>query len=223
MEPTTIIFIVILAIFVIAVIVFFNKLVKALNLNREAFYNVDVALKKRFDLVPNLEATVKAYANHEEKTLKQITEIREKLQNNLSVGQRQKTEDKLSEVIKDVFITVENYPEIKASDNFIKLQKGLEEVEKDIEESRKKYNEQTRNYNILVQSFPTNVLAKIFGFKQSDYFEVDLITREQNINVSFDNEEEKEENTETKQEEVKEETKNEEIEEKEEKENKEEK
>ena len=221
MEPTTIIFIVILAIFVIAVIVFFNKLVKALNLNREAFYNVDVALKKRFDLVPNLEATVKAYANHEEKTLKQITEIREKLQNNLSVGQRQKTEDKLSEVIKDVFITVENYPEIKASDNFIKLQKGLEEVEKDIEESRKKYNEQTRNYNILVQSFPTNVLAKIFGFKQSDYFEVDLITREQNINVSFDDEDKKEDkkekdDTETNQEEVK----NEKIEEKENKEEK---
>ncbi len=221
MEPTTIIFIVILAIFVIAVIVFFNKLVKALNLNREAFYNVDVALKKRFDLVPNLEATVKAYANHEEKTLKQITEIREKLQNNLSVGQRQKTEDKLSEVIKDVFITVENYPEIKASDNFIKLQKGLEEVEKDIEESRKKYNEQTRNYNILVQSFPTNVLAKIFGFKQSDYFEVDLITREQNINVSFDDEDKDEDkkekdDTETNQEEVK----NEKIEEKENKEEK---
>lgn len=200
MEPSTIIFLIILAIFVVAVIVFFNKLVRALNLNREAFYNVDIALKKRFDLVPNLEATVKAYETHEGKTLTQITEIREKLQNNLSVSQRQKTEDKLSEIIKNVFVTVENYPEIKAGENFMALQKGLEEVEKDIEEARKKYNEQTRNYNILVESFPTNILAKIFSFKKSDYFEVDMITREENIKVDFNK---KEEVVEEKQEETK--------------------
>lgn len=184
MEISTIIFFVILAIFVILIIVYFNKLVNALNLNREAFGNVDIALKKRYDLIPNLEAVVKAYAGYEAEVLTQITQIREKLKENLPVGQRQKVEDKLSEIIKNIFIEVENYPNLKANENFITFQNGLGKIEEDIEESRKAYNEATRNYNILVQKFPTIILAKLFGFKQSDYFEVDLLTKE-NIKTDF--------------------------------------
>lgn len=189
MEISTIIFLVILAVFVIAVIVIFNKLVKALNENIGAFSNVDVALKKRYDLIPNLVATIEEYTTHEDKVFIEVTELREKLKERLPVSKRQKLEDKLSEVMKNVFIEVENYPEIKSGENFLALQNGLEEVEKDIEEARKHYNEATRNYNILIQTFPNNILAKLFGFKQAEYFEVDFITRE-NVNVEFNNEEE---------------------------------
>lgn len=189
MEISTIIFLVILAVFVIAVIVIFNKLVKALNENIGAFSNVDVALKKRYDLIPNLVATIEEYTTHEDKVFIEVTELREKLKERLPVSKRQKLEDKLSEVMKNVFIEVENYPEIKSGENFLALQNGLEEVEKDIEEARKHYNETTRNYNILIQTFPNNILAKLFGFKQAEYFEVDFITRE-NVNVEFNSEEE---------------------------------
>lgn len=189
MEISTIIFLVILAVFVIAVIVIFNKLVKALNENIGAFSNVDVALKKRYDLIPNLIATIEEYTTHEDKVFIEVTELREKLKERLPVSKRQKLEDKLSEVMKNVFIEVENYPEIKSGENFLALQNGLEEVEKDIEEARKHYNETTRNYNNLIQTFPNNILAKLFGFKQAEYFEVDFITRE-NVNVEFNTEEE---------------------------------
>ena len=192
MEISTIIFLVILAVFVIAVIVIFNKLVKALNQNIGAFSNVDVALKKRYDLIPNLVATIEEYTTHEDKVFIEVTELREKLKERLPVSKRQKLEDKLSEVMKNVFIEVENYPEIKSGENFLALQNGLEEVEKDIEEARKHYNETTRNYNNLIQTFPNNILAKLFGFKQAEYFEVDFITRE-NVNVEFNSEESNEE------------------------------
>lgn len=184
MNLSTIIFFILLVVCVVLIIMYFNKLVTALNLNKEAFSNVDVALKKRYDLIPNLEAVVKAYAGYESETLTQITEIREKLKENLSVGQRQKVEDRLSGVIKDVFVSVENYPDLKSNQNFLEFQKGLTKVEEDIENARKYYNGATRNYNIIVQKFPTNILAKLFGFKQSDYFEVDLLTRE-NVQVDF--------------------------------------
>lgn len=186
MEISTIIFLIVLAIFVIAVIVIFNKIVKALNMNLAAFSNVDVALKKRYDLIPNLIATVEEYTTHEDKVFIEITEIREKLKETLPVSKRQKLEDKLSGEIKNVFLEVENYPEIKSGENFLSLQRGLEEVEKDIEDARKKYNEATRNYNVLIQTFPNNILAKLFGFKQAEYFEVDLLTRE-NVEVNFEN------------------------------------
>lgn len=190
-EVSTIIFLVILAVFVIAVIVIFNKIVKALNENIGAFSNVDVALKKRYDLIPNLVSTIEEYTNHEDKVFTEVTELREKLKERLPVSKRQKLEDKLSEVMKNVFIEVENYPEIKAGENFLALQRGLEEVEKDIEDARKHYNETTRNYNVLIQTFPNNVLAKLFGFKQAEYFEVDFITRE-NVNVDFNSDEKNE-------------------------------
>jgi len=188
MEVSTIIFFIVLIVLVVVIVMYFNRLVTALNLNKEAFSNVDVALKKRYDLIPNLEAVVKAYAGYESDTLTQITEIREKLKETMSVGQRQKVEDKLSGLIKDVFACVENYPDLKSNQNFLEFQKGLTKVEEDIENARKYYNGATRNYNIIVQKFPTNILAKLFGFKQSDYFEVDLLTRD-NVEVDFGNSE----------------------------------
>ncbi|MBR3152443.1 MAG: LemA family protein [Clostridia bacterium] len=174
-------------ILVLASVIFiltFNKLVKASNMNSEAFSNVDTALKKRYDLIPNLENIVKGYTSHEKNTLEDIAKIRSNLSNKMTVDERQKAEDKYSSVIKDVFVSVENYPELKASENFLEFQKALVKIEEDIEMARRYYNGTTRNYNILVEQFPTNILAKLFGFEKRSYFEVDLLTRE-NVKVDL--------------------------------------
>ena len=123
-----IIVIILLAVLVIYIIKIFNKIVKASNENYEAFSNVDVVLKRRFDLIPNMENVVRAYADHENKTLEDISAIRSKLSEKMTVSDRQKTEDKFSAIFKDVFVSVENYPELKASENFLQLQAALTEI-----------------------------------------------------------------------------------------------
>lgn len=170
---------------IVAFIIIFNKLVKASNMNREAFSNVDSALKKRYDLIPNLEAIVKAYSSHEKDTLENVAQIRSTLSNRMTVSDRQRAEDKFSAVIKDMFISVENYPELKASENFLAFHNALVKIEEDIEMARRYYNGTTRNYNMLIEQFPTNILAKLFGFEKRSFFEVDLLTREQ-VQITFE-------------------------------------
>ena len=195
MEISTIIFLLILAVFVIMIVIYFNKLVKALDLNREAFYNVDIVLKKRLDLIPSLEKIVKNYDILNEKSSQKLLELRESLKENLSVSRRQKLEDKLSDIIKEIFINIEKYPNVKQEQSFIDIKEELAKIEGEIEITRKEYNEATRNYNLIVKSFPTNILAKLFSFKKSSYFEVDLLTRDNiieksvNENYEIDNKE----------------------------------
>ncbi|MCI8965235.1 MAG: LemA family protein [Clostridia bacterium] len=195
MEISTIIFLLILAVFVIMIVIYFNKLVKALDLNREAFYNVDIVLKKRLDLIPSLEEIVKNYDILNEKSSQKLLELRESLKENLSVSRRQKLEDKLSDIIKEIFINIEKYPNVKQEQSFIDIKEELAKIEGEIEITRKEYNEATRNYNLIVKSFPTNILAKLFSFKKSSYFEVDLLTRDNiieksvNENYEIDNKE----------------------------------
>ena len=195
MEISTIIFLLILAVFVIMIVIYFNKLVKALDLNREAFYNVDIVLKKRLDLIPSLEEIVKNYDILNEKSSQKLLELRESLKENLSVSRRQKLEDKLSDIIKEIFINIEKYPNVKQEQSFIDIKEELAKIEGEIEITRKEYNEATRNYNLVVKSFPTNILAKLFSFKKSSYFEVDLLTRDNiieksvNENYEIDNKE----------------------------------
>ena len=180
----TLVVILLLAIFVGIAIYTFNNIVKASNNNYEAFSNIDVILKKRFDLIPNLENIVKGYTNYEKNTLEDITEIRTKLSEKMTVSDRQKAEDKFSAVIKDVFVSVENYPELKASDNFLAFQDALVKIEEDIEMARRYYNGTTREYNSLIQKFPNNILATVLGYKKRAFFEVDLITRGQ-VQIDF--------------------------------------
>lgn len=181
----TIIIIVLLVILVGYIIYIFNQIIKASNLNFEAFSNVDSVLKKRFDLIPNLEAVVKGYTEHEKTTLEDITAMREKLSEKMTVSSRQKEEDKFSALIKDIVVTVENYPELKASENFIQFQNALVKVEEEIELARRYYNGTTRNYNSLIQKFPNNILASILGYTRRSFFEVDLLTR-QNVQIDFE-------------------------------------
>lgn len=181
METSTIVFLLFLAIFIITIVIYFNKLVKALNINRQAFENVDMALKRRLDLISDLEEIISKLDGEKENILEKISKIRENLNECLSVSKRQKIEDKLSDIIKDVFYDIEYHKELKESDSFERIKNTLSEIELEIETSRKCYNEATRNYNTLVERFPTKILAKLFNFKRSNYFDIDLLTRD-NVN-----------------------------------------
>ncbi len=184
MSPVTIVIMILLLCLVGYVIFIFNKIVKASNMNIEAFSDVDAVLKKRFDLIPNLEEVVKGYTNYEKTTLEDITKMRTNLSEKMTVSNRQKEEDKFSALIKDVVLTVENYPNLKASENFLQFQQALTKVEEEIELARRYYNGTTRNYNALIQQFPNNILAQILGYKKRSFFEVDLLTR-QNTTIDF--------------------------------------
>lgn len=184
MNIGTIIVIILLCILVGYVIFLFNKLVKASNANFESFSNVDVTLKKRFDLLPNLENIVKGYTAHEEVTLEKVAEIRESLSQKMTVSDRQKQEDKYSALMKNVLATAEKYPELKASESYINLQNVLVKIEDDIEQARRNYNTTTREFNNFVQKFPNNILASILGYKKRSFFEVDLLTREE-VKIDF--------------------------------------
>lgn len=183
MIPTIIVMVLLIA-FVVYIIFIFNQIIKASNLNFEAFSNVDSVLKKRFDLIPNLEIVVKGYTEHEKTTLEDITAMRSKLSEKMTVSSRQKEEDKFSALIKDIVVSVENYPELKASENFAQFQNALVKIEEEIEMARRYYNGTTRNYNALIQKFPNNILASILGYSRRAFFEVDLLTR-QNIQIDF--------------------------------------
>ena len=180
----TVIVIILLIILVGYIIFVFNKIVKASNLNFEAYSNIDSILKKRFDLIPNLETVVKGYTQHEKTTLEDITAMRTKLSEKMTVSARQREEDKFSALIKDIVVSVENYPELKATENFSQFQQALVKVEEEIEMARRYYNGTTRNYNALIQKFPNNILASILGYKRRAFFEVDLLTRE-NVQINF--------------------------------------
>ena len=179
MHIGTIIVIVLLCILVGYVIFLFNKIVKASNKNLESFSNVDVTLKKRYDLIPNLENLVKEYADYEEGIVERITEIKYNLSQKMTVSDRQKQEDKYSAVMKDVLAIAEKYPDLKASESYMNIQNVLVKIEDEIEQSRRDYNTTTRNFNSLIQTFPNNILASILGYKRRAFFEVDLLTRKE--------------------------------------------
>lgn len=179
-----IIVIVLLALFVGYIIYIFNKIIKASNLNYEAFSNIDSTLKKRFDLIPNLEAIIRGYTSHEKTTIEDVTNIRTELSEKMTVTDRQRKEDQFSSMIKNVVLSVEKYPELKASENFLSFQRELVEVEREIEQARRNYNDTTRNFNSLIQQFPNNILASILGYKKRAFFEVDLLTKEE-VKINF--------------------------------------
>ena len=174
MEPITIA-IIILALILIYIIFVYNKIIHAKNMNKEAFSNVDVALKQRYDLIPNLVETVKGYANYEGDILEKVAKLRG---NNSSVDKRSNEENDFTKDIKNILVVMEQYPNLKASEGFIKFQDNLVKVEETIENARRYYNGTVRNYNIIIQKFPNNIIAKLFRCKVAEYFEIELVTKE---------------------------------------------
>ncbi len=176
---------VIILLIVFYFIAIYNKLVKLKTLVEEAWSGIDVFLKKRHDLIPNLVETVKGYASHEKQTLENITEARSRAMGANSVEDKQAAEKDFSRALMNVMALAENYPDLKANTNFQQLQSQLHDLENDIEKSRRYYNGTARDYNILTQSFPSNIVANSFNFEKFPFFEIENETERNVPNVKF--------------------------------------
>jgi LemA protein len=174
-------------ILLIWVVMMYNQLVKLRNLVDEAWSGISVQLKRRFDLIPNLVETVKGYAGHEKSTLENVIHLRNAAMNAApgDVAQLAQANAALSQGIKGVFALAENYPDLKANQNFIELQNALQTVEDNLQNSRRYYNACVRDLNTACESFPSVLIANAFGFAKRAFFELDTPEEAQNIKVSF--------------------------------------
>ena len=176
------IIIAVVIIFLIPVILY-NTLVGKKNQVENVFASVDALLKKRYDLIPNLVSAVKNYMQHERGTLTDITELRAKATSGqLSNDEKVDLDNKISKVLGGIMVAVENYPDLKASQNFLQLQGSLNEVEEQISAARRAYNATVTDYNNAVEMFPTNILAGMLNYQRKKVFEIPQDQRK-NINV----------------------------------------
>lgn len=180
--------IIILAIVVIIVLAFisiYNSLITLSSKVDEAFSTMDVYMKKRYDLVPNLVATVKGYAAHEKDTLEGVVQARNACVSAGSVEDQLKAEGDFNKALSRLMMLTESYPDLKANQEFGKLMNELSTIEGEIAQSRKYYNAIVRQYNIKVSSFPSVIVAKMFGFTAKPYFEVSDAVEREAVQVSF--------------------------------------
>ena len=154
----------------------FNRVVRAANMVEEAWSGIDVQLKMRYDLIPNLVISVQEYAEHEKEVFDKVARARSESMNIYAPGEKGPAENQLSAQIKSLFAVAEAYPDVKASQNFIRLQRELTEVEDQIQYARRYYNGAVRDYNILVQMFPNYLLASMMGYAKEDFFEIEFAT-----------------------------------------------
>ncbi len=178
------IIIAIIVLIIIYALTVYNSLVKLNNKVKEAFSTMDVYLKKRWDLIPNIVETVKGYASHEQETLKEIVALRNSAYDTMTDEEKIKTNTELSNGINKIMALAEAYPDLKANENFKDLSNQLAKVEEDIANSRKYYNGTVRIYNNKVEMFPSNIFAGLFGHKTKAMFEVSAAERE-NVKVQF--------------------------------------
>ena len=163
----------IIAIILLYLIVSYNNLIKKKNMVEEGWSSIDVQLKRRSNLIPNIISSVKGYMSHEKKLLEEITELRAQSDAANNVIDQGKAESSLSGSLMNLFAVAENYPELKANENFLDLQQQIQAIEDDIQMARRYYNGTVRNNNVLVESFPTNLVANAFGFIKADFFEIE--------------------------------------------------
>lgn len=162
----------------------YNTLVKLRNRVQNSWAQIDVQLKRRFDLIPNLVETVKGYAAHEKDVLEKVTQARSMVQSAQSLEQRQQAENMLTDTLRSLFAVAEAYPQLQANQNFMELQRELSDLEAKIAFARQFFNDTTMNYNTEIQSFPNNILAGMFNFQAMPYFQVDEVQR-QAVQVKF--------------------------------------
>ncbi|MFK7905590.1 MAG: LemA family protein [Chitinophagales bacterium] len=165
----------------------YNNMVKLRNRLEGAWSDINVQLKRRYDLIPNLVETVKGYAKHESETFEKVIQARNAATNvpSSSVAAQAQAEGMLTSALKQVMLVVENYPELKANTNYLQLQETLSSVEDDIQNSRRYYNAIVRDFNNAVETFPSLIVARMFNFNPYEYFEVAEGERE-NVKVKFD-------------------------------------
>jgi LemA protein len=190
---TAIIIIAILVVLVTIVIFIYNGLIRAKFRTDEAWSDITVQLKRRYDLIPNLVSTVKGYAAHEKTVLEDVTAARAQALSAQGVTEAAKADNQFQAALKSLFAVAENYPQLKANEGFQQLQGELVDTEDKIQAARRFYNGAARDLNIKIQSFPTNMFAGMLGFRKRDFFEVDegeAASVNQPVKVDFDKDKE---------------------------------
>lgn len=168
--------------------VVYNKLVRQKNLISEAWGALDITLKKRHDLVPNLISVVKGISEHEKDLFTEITKWRSKAVSSNNLSEQENAENKLSSLLGKITVVMENYPNLVSGPNYLKLQEQLFEIEDEISYARRYYNGTIRNNNILIESFPSNFIANMFDFEKPPYFEIELSSEKESPTLNFNDE-----------------------------------
>ena len=183
----TLIFIllVVVAVLVLWIIFAYNGLITFRNRTQEAWSDIDVQLKRRHDLIPNLVEIVKGYASHEKEVFEKVTEARSRAIGAQNFQEKAIAENDLSATLKTLFAVSENYPQLRASENFLELQRELTDTEDKIQAARRFYNGNVRDLNTKIQTLPTNVIASMFSFKAMDFFGVDDASERESVSVKF--------------------------------------
>jgi LemA protein len=179
------IFLGVVIILVLILIGMYNSLVKLRNQVKNAWAQIDVQLKRRYDLIPNLIETVKGYMKHERETLESVTRMRAQAMEASGVAEKAEAEGRLTSALGQLKIAVENYPDLKANQNFMALQEELTSTENKISFARQNYNDQVLFFNNKTQMFPSNVVAGMFGFSKEEFFEIDNPEERKTPKVSF--------------------------------------
>jgi LemA protein len=181
----TYIFFGIVAVIVLWIIVSYNGLVKLATRAKEAWADIEVQLKRRYDLIPNLVSTVKGYAAHESQAFEKVTQARAAAMGASSMADHAKNENMLTGALKSLFAVSEAYPDLKANQNFVELQRELADTENKIQAARRFYNTNVLELNTKIEQFPTNFVASSFGFKKEEFFQLGSETEREPVKVSF--------------------------------------
>lgn len=175
----------VVALAVIWLVFVYNGLITLRNRTQEAWSDIDVQLKRRYDLIPNLIETVKGYAAHEKQLFENVTKARSEAMQAQGAAAKAKAENMLTQTLKSLFAVAENYPNLRASENFAKLQDELSDTENKIQASRRFYNGNARDFNIKTEVFPNNLVANSMGFKKFEFFEIEEGTEREPVQVKF--------------------------------------
>ena len=184
MSPIFIISIIV-AVAVLWIILAYNGFIRLINRAKEAWADIDVQLKRRYDLIPNLVNTVKGYAKHESSAFENVTKARAAAMGAGSLVEKGQAENMLTGALKSIFAIAEAYPDLKANQNFLELQKELSDTENKIQAARRFYNTNIRDLNTKVESFPNNIIATIFRFSQMEFFELEEAAARGPVEVKF--------------------------------------
>jgi LemA protein len=174
------------AVGLIAWLVFaYNRFIRLINRAKEAWSDIDVQMKRRYDLIPNLVSIVKGYAQHESGTFEKVVLARNMAMNAKTTKEHGEAENMLSSTLKSIFALSESYPDLKANTNFLELQRELSDTENKIQASRRFYNTNVRDLNTAIETFPSNLIARIFGFTKMEFFDLDNEVAKEPVKVSF--------------------------------------
>jgi len=172
-------------VFVFIIVGMYNSLVKLRQYTRNAWSQIDVQLKRRYDLIPNLVETAKGYMKHEKETLEAVIKARQTAIDAGSVAEQGRAENMLTGALRQLFAVSENYPELKANENMMQVQEELTSTENRIGFARQHYNDSVSTYNVKVESFPSNTIANMFSFKMAEYFELEDASQREPVKVQF--------------------------------------